>query len=152
MIEELYETYYEELIRWCLAMTQSRAAAEDLVQDTFLKAMKHCYILEELGEKQRRSWLYQTAKNLYIDRLRRAAFELAVETLPEQEEEDAAYSAYSNEELLSKLPKEERVLFVMRYLEGYNSKELGELFSLPPGTVRSRLSSARKRLKEELEV
>lgn len=152
MIDELYETYYEELIRWCLAMTQNRAAAEDLVQDTFLKAMRHCYVLEELGGKQRRSWLYQTAKNLYIDRLRRASFEMAVETLPEQEAEDAAYSAYGNEELLSKLPEEERVLFVMRYLEGYNSKELGELFSLPPGTVRSRLSSARKRLKEELEA
>lgn len=152
MIEELYDMYYEELLRWCLAMTQHRAAAEDLVQDTFLRALKNCHILEDMGRKQCRSWLYQTAKNLYIDRLRHAAFETVFETLPEQEAEDAAYSAYGNEELLSKLPEEERVLFVMRYLEGYNSKELGEMFALPPGTVRSRLSSARKRLREEWKV
>lgn len=56
------------------------------------------------------------------------------------------------EQLLNGLPGDEGVLFVMRYLEGYTSKELGEFFGLPPGTVRSRLSDARKHLKTALKA
>lgn len=49
-------------------------------------------------------------------------------------------------QLCGQLPEEERELFWLRYMEGYNSKELGELFSLSPSTVRSRLASARKKI------
>lgn len=49
-------------------------------------------------------------------------------------------------QLCNQLPNEERGLFWMRYMEGYNSSELGELFDLPPSTVRARLSSARKKM------
>lgn len=49
--------------------------------------------------------------------------------------------------LLEDLPEEEGRVFVMRYLMGYNSRQIGELLSLPPGTVRYKLSSARKRLR-----
>ena len=52
--------------------------------------------------------------------------------------------------LLNSLPDLEGVLFTMRYLLGYNSKQIGELFQLPPGTVRSKLSLARKHLREAL--
>ncbi len=54
-------------------------------------------------------------------------------------------------QLIARLPNTERSLFTMRYFEGYNSKELGELFALSPATVRSRLASARRRLREWVE-
>jgi len=49
-------------------------------------------------------------------------------------------------QLLNQLPDEERTLFLMRYMQGYNSTELGEMFDLPPSTVRARLLSARKKI------
>ena len=52
--------------------------------------------------------------------------------------------------LLDSLPGQEGVLFALRYLDGYTSAELGKLFGLPPGTVRSKLSLARKHLKDAL--
>ena len=53
-------------------------------------------------------------------------------------------------QLVGRLPEDERAIFSLRYFEGYNSKELGEIFSLPPATIRSRLASAKRRLREWL--
>lgn len=151
MIDELYDTLYQELTGWCTAMTGNKAMAEDLVQEAFLRALLHAGLLEALDAGKRRAWMYRTVKNLYIDRKRRDAFETMAEQLPEEGAEDAEYAQVDDEQLLSVLTPEERLLFTMRYLEGYNSAELGHMFGLPPGTVRSRLSGARHRLRRALE-
>ncbi|HEY4544596.1 MAG TPA: sigma-70 family RNA polymerase sigma factor, partial [Tissierellaceae bacterium] len=49
-------------------------------------------------------------------------------------------------QLCQQLPEEEKDIFYMRYIEGYNSTELGEIFNMSASTVRSRLSSARKKI------
>lgn len=151
MIEDLYEKYHAELIRWCRRMTQNESAAEDLVQEAFYRCTASyarswtAWIL-----LQGRAWLYRTVKNLFVDRFRRERREAVMAELPEE----ARYTDYGeleNAQLLSGLPEEERILFTMRYLEGYNSRELGELFGIPPATVRMRLASARKHLQREWE-
>lgn len=151
MIEKLYEAYYAELVNWCSIMTREQSQAEDLVQEAFVKAMVNEQLLDTLLENQKRSWLYRTVKNLFIDRTRHCSFESAAEELPEEVSLEEAYDTLENEQLLEVLPDEERILFVMRYFQGYNSKELGQIFQLPPGTVRARLFSARKRLREMLQ-
>ena len=45
----------------------------------------------------------------------------------------------------------ERTVFTLRYFEGYNAKELGDMFDLPSATVRSRLASAKRRLRQWVE-
>lgn len=151
MMEELYRAYYDELLYWCIGMTHDRAAAEDLVQETFLKAMNHISTLHTMEHRQCRSWLYKVAKNLFVDQVRRAAFEQAAEELPEPAETPVDFDAYGNAELLLRLPPDERKLIILRYLEGYNSTELGKLFSMTPGAVRAKLLSARKHLRKEWE-
>lgn len=150
MVGKLYEQYYTELVRWCMCMTQERSAAEDLVQEAFLRAIRHEEELSGMDAPRGRAWLYRTVRNLYIDRKRHGKYETAVEEFPDMETAEAGYEIPENEELLSVLPEEEHKLFVMRYLEGYNSRELGELFDMPPATVRLRLASARKRLRKEM--
>jgi RNA polymerase sigma-70 factor (ECF subfamily) len=61
-------------------------------------------------------------------------------------EEDLSQAAVA--QLIARLPESEKPIFVMRYFEGYNARELGEIFNLPPATVRSRLASAKRRLRE----
>ena len=72
MIESLYRTHRPWLVQWCTAMTGDPVAAEDLVQDTFLRALEHLEDLEDLSQEQLRSWLRRTAKNRFIDLIRRA--------------------------------------------------------------------------------
>ncbi|MDE7260741.1 MAG: RNA polymerase sigma factor [Oscillospiraceae bacterium] len=148
-VQDLYTKFYQELLAYCKAMTKSKSAAEDLVQETFLKAFTHWDSVEDLSTNQRRAWLYKAARNLYIDQIRKQARETPTEedTLALASfEEDLSQAAVA--QLIARLPDAERALFIMRYFEGYNSKELGELFALPSATVRSRLASAKRRLRE----
>lgn len=151
-LEDIYAAFYRDLLAYCQAMTKSRSSAEDLVQETYLRAMSHWEDVESLSRSQSRSWLYKTARNLYIDQMRK----LSRET-PEEEdklalapfEEDLTRAAVL--QLIARLPDGERALFSMRYFEGYNARELGELFELPAATVRSRLAAARRRLRQWIE-
>lgn len=148
MIELLYSKYYSQLLSFCHSLSRNPAFAEDVVQEAFLRALANSHILNELPEYKCRAWLYQTAKNIMIDNVRKMA------KCPEPAEEGFSEDDYSNitvQVLCMQLPETERTLFRMRYLEGYNATELGEMFDLPPATVRSRLASARAKLSKMLE-
>ncbi len=151
MIEELYRRYQKELTAWCGKMAMDSSLADDLVQETFLRALMNVELLESLRENQRRAWLYRTAKNLFIDRVRHGSYEQVQEELPEPVQTEDAYGDVDMEQLLEQLPEQEGVLFAMRYFQGYNSRELGQMFGLPEGTVRSKLLLARKHLRKLLE-
>ena len=148
MVGELYLAYRSELVKWCSKMTRDMSLAEELVQEAFLRAMLHEETLAALGEKQRRAWLYRVIKNLYIDHTRHGSYELVVETIPESVDESSDITDIEWGQLLESLPDMEGVLFAMRYLQGYNSAQLSQIFQMPSGTIRSKLSSARKHLKE----
>jgi len=148
MIEQLYETYHRELVHWCQGMTGNMDNAEELVHEAFLRAMLHEQLLLVLDDKQRRAWLYRTVKNLYVDWIRRRTREDVVDEIPESLNFPEEITELEWENLLEALPDVEGVLFMMRYLQGYNSNQLSEMFAMPPGTVRSKLSSARKHLRE----
>lgn len=150
MLEQLYQRYHRELLRWCRSMTGDPSVSEDLVQEAFLRAMSNLNLLETLPEAQQRAWFYRTVKNRYLDQLRHSRYETVAESLPESLLSSPEYDRIDWEQLLNGLPDGEGVLFALRYLEGYTSPELGKLFSLPPGTVRSKLSLARKHLKDAL--
>lgn len=143
MVERLYTVYYEELLRFCLSLTGEPAAAEDIVQDTYLRAMENVILLGELSDAKCRAWLYRTAKNIFIDRFRRKKNEPLC-TQRDVWEDDLSRMLVI--QLCSYLPGEERALFWLRYMDGYNSTELGRIFGLPPSTVRAKLASARRKI------
>ncbi len=148
MIEHLYQEFSKELLAWCRNMTGKGELAEDLVQEGYVRAMNHEDVLANLNQRQQRAWLYRTIRNLYVDYVRHGAFETTAETLPETAQETGEYTEIDCFQMLNILPDEDRLLFVMRYLEGYTSAEIGNLFQLPDSTVRSRLALARKRLRK----
>lgn len=150
MIEELYAKYHTELVKWCLGMTQNQRTAEDITHEAFLRAIQNETLLASLNDKQQRAWLYRTAKNAYIDRVRHASRETAVNELPETQRFCEEFNALEWKELLASLPDMEGVIFSMRYLDGLSSNRIGEILSLPAGTVRFKLSMARKHLREAL--
>lgn len=145
MVSRLYQLFYWELLRYMKNRTESMAEAEDIVQETFLRALEHGELIDTMGEAQCRAWLYRTAKNLHIDRIRRAKAE---PVLDEGESWEDDLSRAEVAQLCECLEEKERAMFQMRYFEGYNASEIGALFQMPPATVRARLLAARKKLQE----
>lgn len=153
MWDEIYQHHYPELLKYCLAACRNRELAEDLVQETFLKALQNVDTFEDLGPSQRRAWLFRTMKNLLYDRYRRAVLEAAY---LQQNPEAVTYlepgiQQLENDLVLQKLTPEDRMLFTLRYMEGYNASEISEMLHIPTGTIRARLSRCRKLLKSMLE-
>ena len=149
MIAELYTVYRTELLRYCCMICGNSGDAEVLLQETFLKALSNLELLEELGEKERRAWLYKVARNLFYDTCRRRTIEQSKQ-LPIEEETDGGFSEVETAMILSLLPPDLSQLFIKRYFDGYTSKELAEEYGLSPSGVRAALSRARKLLREKL--
>lgn len=151
MWEELYESLYKELMAYGVRMSGSKELTEDLVQETFVKALMNAETLEELSPSKRRAWLYRTFKNLFFDRYRRAVLENEYEqSLQGEPKEDYGIQEIENAMVLQSVAPLDRAIFQLRYFDGYTAGEISKMLSLPPGTVRSRLSRCRKYLKENL--
>ena len=154
MIQDLYERHFEELRRYCLQLSRSGDVAFDLVQETFLKALEREELLLSLSPEQQRAWLYKAARNLFLDGVRRSALLQRKQRLllDEEEMDEDGFSRAETELLLLRLPAEDRTMFRLRYLEGYSAVEIGEMFDMPPATVRTRLLRSRQLLKKEMSL
>lgn len=149
MIGTLYASYFQEITRFLLSLTRNQAEAEDLAQDTFMRAMRYADLFLDMSQAQCRGWLYRTARNLFIDHARRSKRES-----PLSPEEEGGYDDTSQvyvAQMLSFLPVEDRAMFTLRYFEGHNASELAELFGIPASTIRSRLMKSRSILQEQYE-
>ena len=155
MWETMYETFWDKLEHFCYKLCRDESRAEDLAQEVFLKALQNRSLIESFTPGQCKAWLFAAARNLYCDQVRRAVKEEALleGLLPEGDEDATAESALGEVDLdglLALLDPIDHALFTLRYTEGYNATELGEKFSLPPGTVRTRLAKVRALLKTKL--
>lgn len=137
-----YSNYYQTLLHYAVAMTHNLALAEDLLQECFLRAMESPTFFS-LKEPQQKSWLYKTLRHLWIDQCRKAqTFQKNQEALSCQEEGEDDLSVVYVAQMLGRLSPAERQLITLRYFSGLSSREIGEILSLPPATVRTRLRTA----------
>jgi RNA polymerase sigma-70 factor (ECF subfamily) len=152
MLTELYEAYESMLHRYAMTLTHyDQDRADDLVQDTFVRAMGHLELLGLLKPHQRRSWLYRTLKNLFLDELkareRQALFS-------EQVAWQTAAVGNVLPEVMSPtpfelVPDQYRDIVEKRYVLGMTSRQIAEELGIPAATVRSRLHLAMKQLRSQ---
>lgn len=151
MWEDLYDTYQKELLAYGTRMSGSKELAEDLVQETFIKALIHANTLTDLSPSKQRAWLYRTFKNLFFDRCRRAVLEQEyLHSVQPQMTESCGILEVENAMLLQTVAPQDRAIFQLRYFDGYTAQEISQMLNIPPGTVRSKLSRCRAHLKEQL--
>ena len=152
-IEDIYDEYETRLRRYAMSLARDPDRADDLVQETLIRAMGHIMLLQQLNRHQRRAWLFRVLKNLVIDehranQRRNALFEqLLVETKVVGESMGTLMST----DMLDQVPERDRDLIEMRYLFGMNSQEIAAELKIPAATVRSRLHLAIKRLRARKE-
>jgi RNA polymerase sigma-70 factor (ECF subfamily) len=152
-----FETFYREHVQLVYGIARSRSGeagqAEDLTQDTFLRAWQHFDLLAGAEPAAQRAWLVRTLRNLSIDVWRRRSL-APMEPLEAGEaaasQDDQAELRIDLAKALAALDEEDREMVMLRYLEDLNSREIGELLGLPEGTVRRRLSECRRILAEHL--
>lgn len=150
----IYETFSERLLNQCYRILLSREQAEDVVQDLFVRLPE--IVGEFRGESALGTWLYRVAHNMCLNRLQQAKNRAKLEW--ENAEELAPRARGGSVELTDLLSKalagldaETRSLLWLKEGEGVPLKELSAILKLPEGTLKSRLSRARDKVKEYLE-
>ena len=147
-------TYRPQLYRTAYAWCHEPARADDLVQETLLKAISRLRTLQD--EDALRPWLYRIMTNCHRDWLRRQRdtvdpddAELACEDCPEMNAERAAI-VRGVREAVHRLSDDQRKVITLVDLEGFTYGEVAGILEIPIGTVMSRLSRARQQLKQML--
>ena len=145
--EQLVCANENRLYRAALAILGSAAEAEDAVQDAFLKYLEKQPRLARPEDAPK--WLMRVTVNLCKDRLR-SAWRRSSVPLMEELPAPGPEERQELEELLA-LPAEDRALIHLYYYEGYSTAEIATMLGRREGTVRSRLSRARAKLRVLLE-
>ncbi|MEO8093655.1 MAG: sigma-70 family RNA polymerase sigma factor [Pseudolysinimonas sp.] len=142
-LRALSDAHAEAVRRYVVRLTGNPSGADDIVQETLVRAWRTPKIMSQPTETSR-SWLFTVARNLVIDEYRsaRKRHELTTEQLPERAERDrtdALFESLLVEEALGALGYEHRAVIVHSYYGGRSIAETAAELSIPEGTVKSRL-------------
>lgn len=154
ILEEIYQRYSRELFLYLYAILRDTSAAEDILQDTFLKA----FLALDKSHPNFRAWLYKVGKNECLNYLKRqkklvpeADMEYIHETFSPLDEILQKELNHILLKSLMKLPTLSREVIVMQYFFDLPQREIAEILNLSPGNVRIIVHRAKKELKKEVE-
>jgi RNA polymerase sigma factor (sigma-70 family) len=158
-LNDLYAAYAHPAIRIAYAITRSEAVAEDAVQEAFVQVIRNISSLRDPASF--RSWFYRivvnAAKRLSRNDYRSLPLNLDKHDMPDPSVTTPDQAALEAEEVkllwaaISELDETHRVPIVLRYFTKLSEQEIAEALGIPPGTVKSRLHTARKRLHERID-
>ena len=142
------------LLRAAISITRDAAVAEDLVQETLLRAWRFFDRFDQ--GTNCKAWLFRIMLNLSMRvREKRTAESISSVPLDEIHADHASAGGDSLQQLLIRrafeaLPHDQRTVLHLAIVDGFTCKEIAELLSLPMGTVMSRLSRGRAALRDHL--
>lgn len=168
VFERMYEEHTVSVWRFALRLGRDRAEAEDLFQETWLRAART--IATARAHPNPRSWLLTIAANLQRDNLRKLRIRRRFLSLssrpagsvgaavdpPGRPDSDAAAAAERSElqdaiaRALDRLPRRQRAVFVLKHMEGHSYADVGRILALPEGTAKSLMYRAVRRLRRDL--
>jgi RNA polymerase sigma-70 factor (ECF subfamily) len=156
-LARLLHSNYEIVFRYLIKFTLDRITAEDIAQDTMVRAIEkfHMYNIEK---SKFSTWLITVAQNIYLDTIRKNKNQKKyiedgdiVERLIEKADNyDDSWNRIL--EALSKLKEEVRLPIILKHYYGYSYDEIAKKMRILTGTVKSRIHNGLKVLKKELEA
>lgn len=163
----IVEEYSPMIYRLGLKMLNNPQDAEDILQETFIKAYKHIHKFD--GRSSVSTWLYRIATNEALMSLRKKrpdiiSFDMPsiYESEPQEPLQIVDWCCLPEDEYLTaegrlrldqaaeRLPESLRIVFVLRDIEGLSTRETAEVLNISEMAVKTRLSRARLRLREDL--
>jgi len=149
--EKLVTEHYPRIYRLLRHLTASIDNAEDLTQQTFVKAWQALATFR--GEASLATWLHCIAYHEYTHWLRARREHSPLDDAVGVADESAAHEleAILFREALAQLSREHRETFLLHYVQGLSVREVAAVLEVPAGTVKSRLFVARQRLRELLQ-
>lgn len=163
--EVIVNRYKDRLFNFVLRFVKDQQTAEDIVQETFLRAYRNRHSFQAVAKFS--TWIYTIAGNLAKSELRRRkrwrflsigtqneetgmTFELPDTGAPPDSRTETALAESRIQEALTQLPERYREAVVLRDIEGLDYDEISQIIGCPLGTVKSRINRGRLRLQEEL--
>jgi RNA polymerase sigma-70 factor, ECF subfamily len=145
------------LRRYAAGLLRSRAEADDLVHDCLVRALDHLHT--RTGEGDIRNWLFSIMHNLFVSQKRRAARRPDAMSLDQAGEADFAVAGGQEEAIrwkeltraFEQLPEDQRTVVLLIFAGDLNYAQAADVLGVPVGTVMSRLSRARERLRQSTE-
>ena len=166
LFEKEFMPHLDALYNFAYHLTLNEEDANDLVQDTFLKAFRFINSYER--GTNAKAWLFKILKNSFINEYRRktrqpgevdfeeyVAFQDAEEGagVGDLDMRDEIFKGLIGDEVtqaLNELPVDFRTILILCDIEGFSYEEMAKIIDIPIGTVRSRLHRARNLMKEKL--
>ena len=151
----VYEKYHRELYLYIYSLSRNHHIAEDLTQETFLKALLS--LPEEHGNI--RAWLYMVARNLFFNYRKKASRNVSLEEEMKRsdEEKDLLANMIENErklqlyQALKKLDMKKREILLLQYFGDLSQKEIAAVLHITPENVRVLAYRAKNELKKYME-
>ena len=164
-LRELYETHYEMIYRLAYRYVKSQPDAEDILQETFIKAFKAIQKFDFNISSNFSAWIYQIcvrcSYDYYRKRKKRKSDQTAslseMYTEPEAQNSSPENMAISNQTLqhvknaMDVLSPKQRIIFDLRHLQHNALKEIAERMQVSPSTVKKQLERAVAKLRIQLE-
>ena len=154
LVESLYLRYADDVLRVSYFYLGDREKAEDVMQEVFLRVMDKQPVLREGSEK---SWLLKVALNICRDQWRRSWAKRVIlgskrlDIIPADDELEDRTEKEALMQAVHSLPADVREVFLLFYYQRYTIEEIAKILDVQAGTVSSRLSRGRKKLKVLLE-
>jgi RNA polymerase sigma-70 factor (ECF subfamily) len=155
-LRRLVNEYYQNVYRYAFRLCGNESDAEDLTQQTFFVVQTRLHQLREPDKVER--WMFAVLRSCFLKSRRRqrpvaaANLELEVDEVPEHRIAESSLDKQDLQQALNELPDEFRLVVLMFYFEDLSYQEIADRLMLPIGTVMSRLSRAKARLRHRLFV
>ena len=157
LLEALYHRYYKELYIFVYSLCGSETVTDDILQDTFLKAL----LALKDSHTNMRAWLYMVARNLFYNQQKKKSQEILMEEqkcFPEKNRDEDLLEKILEEEnrrilyqAIRRLEVKKREVIQMQYFGGMSQKEIAAVLHITPENVRVLAYRAKKELKKDLE-
>jgi len=138
------------LLRFARRLTSDSAAAEDLVQETLMRAWRG--FDQFRGGTNARAWLFRILLNTFYGQGRKGRLTLVPLGDTDRAGSHGDHTSFEITDALAKLPVDQRTVLLLGAVEGFTCRELSEMLKIPMGTVMSRLSRARQAMRSQLDM